>query len=103
MFKSLLATLLRSLGATVIEKGSSALVDKLAPKDGEDFSEAPKVRAKRKLPQIYADEMAKLLAMEITNVPANESERRRFDQAFQTQKARVAMYKARLDAQAPTV
>lgn len=104
MFKSLLTSILRSLGATVIEKGSEALVKKLEPKDGTDFSEPAQVKPRRKLAQIYADELMKLTAMQSTCTTGwNENELARLRSAIVTQMAKVSMYKTRLDAQSPTV
>lgn len=104
MFKSLLSSILRSLGATVVEKGSEALVKKLESKDGTDFAAPAKPRAKRKLAEIYVDELAKLQEMEMSLHAARPAaELRRFTQAYLTQKARVEMYKARLDSQSPAV
>lgn len=104
MFKSLLASLLRSLGATVIEKGTDALAKKLEPNDGTDFTEPAKVRAKRKLPQIYLDELERLTNMQSTDTTGwNENEINRLRSSIVTQIAKVNMYKARLDAQSPAV
>ena len=104
MFKSLLSTILRSLGATVVEKGSEALVKKLEPKDGTDFAVPAKPRTKRKLAEIYVDELNKLNALAATNVDGMPAAAKaRLQSAYVTQQAKVAMYKARLDSQSTTV
>lgn len=69
-----------------------------------DFAAPAKVRTKRKLPEIYADELERLTDLQATNITGmNENELNRLRQSIVTQMAKVNMYKARLDAQSPTV
>jgi hypothetical protein len=76
----------------------------LPTSDVPDFSTPPKVRVKRKLAEIYRDEVAKrdaLHAVDLTGYSTGAVARHL--QSIATAQARVNMYKARLESQSPTV
>lgn len=55
------------------------------------------IRTKRKLPEIYRDELEKLQRLEAQSLDGlTESQRQRAMQTLKTQRARVAMYRERL-------